>query len=71
MTEALRPWLPKLRDIAVGRLAAADPATIEKLLGATASAAEAILAHAPGDPLPRHVLGADADGRPALVLRGT
>ena len=71
MTEALRPWLPKLRAIAVGRLAGADPATIEKLLGATASAAEAILAHAPGDPLPRYVLGADDAGAPTLVLRGS
>ncbi len=68
---ALRPWLPKLRDIALARLATTDPVVLEELLGATASAAEAILGHAPGDPLPRRVLGATDDGRPALVARGS
>jgi hypothetical protein len=67
LSTALRPLLPKIRDTALERLGAADPAHLEQLLGAVATTLESILYHAPGDPLPRCVIAADDAGRPALV----
>lgn len=51
---ALRPSLPKLRAVLLGRLSETDPAAIERLLGAVSTAIESVLYHAPGDPLPRY-----------------
>jgi hypothetical protein len=53
MMRVLRPWIPKLRDACLSRLSNADPVTLERLVGATATALESILYYAPGTPLPR------------------
>jgi hypothetical protein len=66
LSTALRPWIPKLRDVALERLEAADPAALEQLLGAAATMLESIVYHAPGDPLPRRVIAPDELGRPSL-----
>jgi hypothetical protein len=49
----LRPFLPKLRGLFLDRLSDADPAILERLMGATSTTIEQILAEAPGEPLPR------------------
>src|SRR5438046_1937201 len=48
---ALRPSLPKLRNVLLSKLSEADPAGIERLMGATSTAIEGILFHAPGEAL--------------------
>lgn len=50
---ALRPLLPRLRVMFLERLSAADPAGLERLMGATSTAIEQILAQAPGEPIDR------------------
>lgn len=63
----IRPQLPRLRELLLSRLSEADPVAIERLLGATAWLCEAILADAPGDPLPRCRPEWNPDGRLVLV----
>jgi hypothetical protein len=63
---ALRPTLPRLRSVLLSRLSAADPAGLEAVMGATATAIESILYQAPGEPLPRRRFEWTADG--ALIL---
>lgn len=50
----LRPWIPKMRDGLLSRLSSADPVALERIMGATATALEAILFYAPGTPQPRY-----------------
>lgn len=64
---ALRPWIPKLRDTLLAKLSEADPVSVERILGATSTAIESILAQAPGDPLPRYRIDWDSDGVLVLV----
>lgn len=64
---ALKPWIPKLRDTLLAKLSEADPVSMERILGATSTAIESILAQAPGDPLPRYRIDWDADGVLVLV----
>ena len=54
LATALRPLLPHIRQAFLARLAEADPASTERLLGAVAWAVEDLIAQAPGDPVPRH-----------------
>lgn len=49
----LRPLVPQLRNLLLARLSEADPAGLERLLGATSTAIEGVLYHAPGEPEPR------------------
>jgi len=58
----MRPWLPKLRDALLRRLDDADPAALEAMIGASATALESMLFYAPGEPLPRYVWRFAADG---------
>lgn len=53
MTMALRPWMPKLRGMFLGKLSETDPAGLERLLGAVSTTIETILRDAPGEPLDR------------------
>lgn len=53
MVGTMRPFLPRLRAAFLGKLSESDPASLERLMGATATALEQILAQAPGEPLPR------------------
>lgn len=55
-TQAMRRFLPTIRGMFLARLSKADPATLERLMGATSTAIESILYYAPGDPLPRYLL---------------
>jgi hypothetical protein len=64
---ALRPYLPKLRAVLLSKLSEADPAGVERLLGATSTAIEGILYHAPGEALPRMQFGWTAEGSLTLV----
>lgn len=50
---ALKPLLPRLRALFLGKLSEADPAGLERLIGSLATAIEQILAQAPDEPLPR------------------
>jgi len=63
----LAPQLPRLRDLLLSRLSEADPVRLEQTLSAAAWAIEAILADAPGEPLPR--MRPDWDEAGALILR--
>lgn len=68
MMAAVRPWLPKLRDVLLSRLSAADPVGLEHLMSATSSALGDVIAQAPGVPEPPYVFGRTATGyelRPA------
>jgi len=67
MVRVLTPWLPKLRALFLAKLSEAEPESIERVMGAFATAIESILAQAPGAPLPRHYVDWDADGRLVLV----
>lgn len=53
MVRALRPFLPKLRATFLAKLSSSDPAGLERLMGATATTLETIIAQAPGEPMPR------------------
>jgi hypothetical protein len=53
MVRALRPWIPKLRATFLDKLSVGDPAMVERLMGATSTTIETILADAPGEPMPR------------------
>jgi len=64
---ALRPLLPQFRAVLLSKLSEANPAGIEQLMGATATAIESILYHAPGDPLPRQRFDWDEAGQIRLV----
>jgi hypothetical protein len=64
---ALRPQLPKLRLVLLSKLSEANPAGIEAVLGAVATAIESILYYAPGDPLPRRRFDFTPDGSIILV----
>lgn len=64
---ALRPSLPKLRNVLLAKLSEADPAGIERLMGATSTAIEGILYHAPGEPLPRMRFAWTPEGALTLV----
>jgi hypothetical protein len=55
MVAALRPWIPQLRATLLTKLGEAEPAELERLMGATATLLESLLAQAPGDPLPRWI----------------
>lgn len=55
-TQAMRKFLPTIRGMFLARLSKADPVTLERLMGASATAIESILYYAPGEPLPRFVL---------------
>lgn len=63
----LRPWIPKLRDILLSKLSDMDPASLERTMGAAALAMEALIAQAPGAPLPRFRADWDDAGRLVLV----
>lgn len=63
MMAALRPWIPKLRGLLLARLSEADPASLERVMGAVSAAIEGLLYHAPGDPEPRYRFALDAEGR--------
>ena len=65
---AMKPWIPKLRDTLLAKLSEADPVTVERMIGATATAIESILAQAPGEPLPRFRMDWDpANGHLVLI----
>lgn len=66
MIKVIQPWIPKLRDTLLSKLSEADPVSVERIIGATATAIESILAQAPGTPLPRYRI--DWDDQGALVL---
>lgn len=70
MARAIRPWLPKLRDALLSRLDSTDPAALEAMLGATATALESILYYAPGEPVERFVWRFHANGGVELVPAG-
>lgn len=55
MVAVLRPWIPQLRATLLTKLGEADPAELERLMGASATLLESLLAQAPGDPLPRWI----------------
>lgn len=63
----LRPMVPKIRSLLLSKLSSADPAKIEALMGATATALESILYQAPGEPLPRLRFEWTAAGELVLV----
>jgi hypothetical protein len=67
LMSTLRPWIPKLRDTLLHKLSETDPASMEQLMGATATALESILAQAPGEPLPRYRIDWDDAGTLVLV----
>lgn len=67
MMRAISPWIPRLRDMILSRVSSADPADLERWMGAGASALESILWQAPGEPLERFRIEFGPDGRPALV----
>lgn len=67
MMMALKPWIPKLRAVLLAKLSEADPTSVERLMGATATALESILAQAPGAPLPRYRIDWDDDQTLILV----
>lgn len=67
MLAALRPWIPKLQTVLLSKLSEVDPLMAERILGATATACESILAQAPGTPLPRYRAEWDADAKLVLV----
>lgn len=67
LARALRPMLPKLRDALLNRLDSTDPAALEAIVGATATALESMLYYAPGDPLPRYAWRFEADGSVDLI----
>lgn len=64
------PLLPKLRDALLARLSNADPAALEAMIGASASALESILYYAPGEPRPRYMFrwATNPDGTPRVEL---
>jgi hypothetical protein len=71
LTRAIRPWIPKLRDSLLSKLSEADPITVERMMGATATAIESLLAQAPGAPLARYRMEWDmADGHLVLMPLG-
>lgn len=63
----LRKFLPRLRSEFLGKLSSADPVTLERMMGATATAIESILYYAPGDPLERYRFDWSPDGTLALI----
>lgn len=70
MARVLRSQIPRLRDALSSRLSSTDPRGIERILGATATALEAILYYAPGTPEPRMRFEwiTPPDGPPVLSL---
>lgn len=67
LARAIRPWLPKLRDALLSRLEATDAASLEAMIGATATALESMIYYAPGDPMPRYAWHFRDDGAVELV----
>lgn len=64
----LSPQLPKLRAVFLDKLSTSEPAGLERLMGATSSTIETILAQAPGDPMPRWTFEwLPGEARPRLV----
>lgn len=53
MLRLIRPYMPRIRGIFLAKLADADPAALERMIGAVATTIEQILAEAPGEPLDR------------------
>jgi hypothetical protein len=70
LARVLAPLLPRLRDALLARLSSADPAALEAIVGASASALESMLYYAPGEPLPRYAFRwtTDAEGAPRVEL---
>ena len=68
MLRILRPYLPRMRGIFLGKLAEAEPAALEKLMGAVAVTIEQIIAEAPGEPMERwRFVWAEGATSPELV----
>lgn len=68
MLRMVRPYLPRMRGIFLGKLAETDPAALERLMGACAVTIEQILAEAPGEPMDRwRFVWADGASTPELV----
>lgn len=53
MLRIIRPYMGRIRSIFLGKLADADPAALERLMGAVAVTLEQIIAEAPGEPMDR------------------
>jgi hypothetical protein len=53
MLRLVKPYLPRMRGIFLAKLAEADPAAMERVMGAFAVSIEQVLAEAPGEPLDR------------------
>lgn len=67
MMKAVQPWIPKLRDVLLSKLSELEPVSLERTMGAVAMSIEALLAQAPGDPLPRYRADWDDAGRLVLI----
>jgi hypothetical protein len=68
MVRLMRPYLPRMRGLFLGKLAETDPAALEKLMGAVAVTIEQILAEAPGEPMERwRFVWAEGATSPELV----
>lgn len=70
LSRVIRPLLPRLRDALLLRLSSADPAALEAVIGASATALESILYWSPGTPLERFRfrMTTGPDGAPAVEL---
>lgn len=64
---AMRPLTKQIKAALLARISRSDPARVEIMMGATATALESILYHSPGDPLPRYRFDWDAQGELHLV----
>lgn len=64
---ALKPLMRPIRGLLLSKISRSDPARVEIMMGATATALESILYHAPGEPLPRYRFDWDAAGELRLV----
>jgi hypothetical protein len=67
LSGAMRPWLPKVRELVLSKLSASDGRQLELIAGALAQGIDDTLAAAPGDPLPRHRPVWTADRKLAIV----
>ena len=53
MLRLIRPYMPRIRGIFLAKLVEAEPAALERLMGAVAVTIEQIIAEAPGEPMDR------------------
>jgi hypothetical protein len=67
LLRTLKPLMRPIRGLLLDKISRSDPARIEIMMGATATALESILYYAPGDSLPRYMFDFGADGELRLA----